>query len=87
MRSRGKAMSRGKGPGKNSLTRKLNIALAEGAEITVEWITTVVIKAKREWIVGFEKFHDHLSVLLKNRGFNFSKDMDIVLKNCWFANA
>lgn len=80
-------MSKKNGSSSRWLMQKLSIALAEGAEVTVDWITSIVTKAQKEWHVNFEKFHHHLSILLKNRGFQFKKDIDIVLRNYWFAIA
>ena len=64
--------------------RKLSIALAKGAMITVDWIQSIVVKAKKSWNVKSpDSLEQHLATLLKDRGFEFHPDVGKVLRNCW----
>ena len=63
---------------------KLSIALAKGAMITVDWIQSIVVKAKKSWNVKSpDSLEQHLATLLKDRGLEFHPDMGKILKNCW----
>lgn len=75
-------MSRGRR--KKSLMRRLNTALARGAIVTVSWVQTVVVIAKKEWKVNdLARFSQQLKILLKKRGFEFWDDMEHLLENYW----
>lgn len=66
------------------LIQKLNKALAKGANVTANWIQSVVVIAKKEWKVNdLKEFSEHLKTLLKKRGFEFLDDIECFLTNCW----
>jgi len=64
--------------------RKLSTALAQGASITIDWIQSMVVTARKSWKVkSLSSLEKHLATLLKDRGFEFHPDVGKVLRNCW----
>ena len=63
---------------------KLNRALADGADVTIVWIQTIVIRAKQQWQVkSLQVFLKNLQALAAKRGIALHADVMRLTKNCW----
>jgi tryptophanase len=68
----------------SKLYHKLSRALAEGADVTIVWIQTIVTRAKQQWqIKSLQKFLKNLQVLATQRGILLHADVIRITKNCW----
>jgi hypothetical protein len=67
----------------NSNYGKVSTLLALGANITNEWLSTVLQKAKKEWKITLEDLLAALRQVVQNRGIYFDKNMESFLQNNW----
>ena len=64
---------------------RLNHAIAEGAEITSDWLTSVILLAKKKWhVTDFHFFRSRLLLVLKVRKIEATKANEATLRDYWY---